>query len=1296
MSAQPGSSNNKHLPIHSWREMKRHFSRAFKLAFRRMGVAALMAAMVASMILPLAGRQVAYAQESPDEVVPAAIAVDGPPMRSTTFTAAGNVGYPVQTRWNSAVPLTIEVWMNFSFRVGCQGIVDNASPTSYWFGVCQIADEDVTSSLLRFSRGNTGFVNSNPIVVWGEWHHIAVTYDGSNVTFYLDGVAVGGGALAAPALADDLLSIGGANSSEYMYGNLDELRIWSVARSQAEIRDGMLKEVRSGTGLVAAFGDGGLHENLQPIDGVIQGSGIGNTLEGFLPRDLVVPLAGTAPVLDGIVTPDTEYAGAERVIVRWVRDDGDFFAGGQSERFQINAYLLRTPTDLFIGIPAASLFSTTPPEDPWSHEGSLMAVMLDTEYLRPETVEAEQSRILIGLATLSPETAVWQVGDGAGGFTNCTDPGCPQRGTNWDVAKIEYPGGEFSPPGRSVEIRISQETLGSFDEVDGFAIGQISTPEANMAYMGPMAAVMSQPDTWATLQYGESTVSLPHVKLKGTVLNFLAPGTPRLANQQVQFGAIGVNNFTTTTDANGVYEFDVFMPFNKPMFLQVINCADCKFAQATASVLGIKPTVLGNGASFAGCVQAECLLADIVLKVKLPPGPVSFGGTQARPMARMIVNTATNQTTSATQAVITGINLHEETSFFLSPMPVLQSAQFNPDEWILFPATVASRNGDMTSVTVNVPTLPKLTKSFKSSQNSGASLAMDWRWIVMDNWFRPDWVDKRASPTFRLNQPAYPELWGLGFVNESTGSSFTEFTSVYGNNAYICVGAFGACITHVPDPLYATVFYGIYRGIISQTGGSCVGMSATSSQFASGRLNSTTFDPAASFPAGITVRPDADYDHDSTFDLLTGPARPANLWATVRTNHGRQVSSFVWRMSAEQLIDSAQDGFMEMQAARAASNQTVVSMKDPDAVFGGHAVTPYAVTDFDADTKRIMVYNNNEPLAKSPFIDFNTNDDTFKFSGYTNSGGTLFVYPVSEWNGDATFPADIPGMIGNVIFGDAGDASAATQDGGLPTPQNTTQALITTAQGQYGYLPDGTFVNTLPGVAPIPLFGQSGKGIVFSPVLIPENAPNPQITINANTERFFSLTTADGIVLGLRGDNATPGERNKVTFTSTATSLTGFQLAPQNSTTELLPQIGMNLGEQERLLFRVWGLDVEGGSSAGFSVLPEEHGILYANGSTEESEHFLIVDAVDGAAQQAGTRIFGPVEVAAGADQRITVADWPVAQSLKVETDADGDGVYEKVEMFGGRSCGSEDVDDNGVPDACQTGQTVWMPVVGR
>ncbi len=175
--------------------------------------------------------------------------------------------------------------------------------------------------------------------------------------------------------------------------------------------------------------------------------------------------------------------------------------------------------------------------------------------------------------------------------------------------------------------------------------------------------------------------------------------------------------------------------------------------------------------------------------------------------------------------------------------------------------------------------------------------------------------------------------------------------------------------------------------------------------------------------------------------------------------------------------------------------------------------------------------------------------------------------------------------------------------------------MISTPQGQYGYLPDGSFVNTLPGAAPIPLFGKDGEDVVFSPVLIPANGITPTITINAQQDRYFFLSSANGTALGLRGSGVTPGDRDTVRLDYAGTALSGYALTPQRSTTALLPQIGMELSPQQRLLFRFWQLDVPGGSTARFDALPGEHGVTYANGSPGESEHFVIVDAVDGAAE---------------------------------------------------------------------------------
>src|SRR5690606_31583626 len=210
--------------------------------------------------------------------------------------------------------------------------------------------------------------------------------DGANATFYINGMPAGGGAIAAPPLAERDLQIGGMKATEFVQGTLDEVRIWSVARTQQQIQDNIHKEVRSGTGLVAAFGDGGMHEDLETLTGTVIGTGIGATHHGFLPKDLIVPLASTAPVFNGLVDPTVEYAGAEMMPMRFVRSDGALFTPGLDGLLE--AHFLRTETDLYIGIPYAKLFAPIPPSgDPWLGETSKIALMLDLDYLRPELAQ---------------------------------------------------------------------------------------------------------------------------------------------------------------------------------------------------------------------------------------------------------------------------------------------------------------------------------------------------------------------------------------------------------------------------------------------------------------------------------------------------------------------------------------------------------------------------------------------------------------------------------------------------------------------------------------------------------------------------------------------------------------------------------------------------------------------------------------------------------------------------------------------------------------------------------------------
>jgi hypothetical protein len=99
-------------------------------------------------------------------------------------------------------------------------------------------------------------------VTANEWHHAAVTFDGTTLVIYLDGVVdgtlvVGPGRLPQWAsiqhagLGTALRSTGSAGG--FFAGVIDEARIWNVARSAAEIRAAMDSEITAGVGLLGAW-----------------------------------------------------------------------------------------------------------------------------------------------------------------------------------------------------------------------------------------------------------------------------------------------------------------------------------------------------------------------------------------------------------------------------------------------------------------------------------------------------------------------------------------------------------------------------------------------------------------------------------------------------------------------------------------------------------------------------------------------------------------------------------------------------------------------------------------------------------------------------------------------------------------------------------------------------------------------------------------------------------------------------------------------------------------------------------
>ncbi len=92
-----------------------------------------------------------------------------------------------------------------------------------------------------------------------EWVHIAVTYDGTEVKIYKNGEvsqthSTNGGAIKWTAIDKKLdigkgIEYGGPSNDKYFEGAVDEVRVWSIARTQFEIQSNMSQVIGAEIGL---------------------------------------------------------------------------------------------------------------------------------------------------------------------------------------------------------------------------------------------------------------------------------------------------------------------------------------------------------------------------------------------------------------------------------------------------------------------------------------------------------------------------------------------------------------------------------------------------------------------------------------------------------------------------------------------------------------------------------------------------------------------------------------------------------------------------------------------------------------------------------------------------------------------------------------------------------------------------------------------------------------------------------------------------------------------------------------
>lgn len=324
-----------------------------------------------------------------------------PVQRSTYFDGSDTTGinYGDSTEYEPTIAMTVEAWIYREDASNCETIVGRNFTKSYWFGVC--------GGNLRFYR--SGGVSADADVSIGEnnWVHVAASYDGSRVKFYLDGQLVGDNSLTNTGLQyAEPLSIGSDGNSYGFQGYIDEVRIWKTARSQNQIQDNMYLEMTGAEpNLFLYRKEGG---STTPSRGRIF---------GILPRELTIPTAATTVTVDGRVNLGSEYAGAEQQVIRYGNNSGvpDAVVYFVYRNYKGNV-LLGIPPDrnLF-----AAVKNIRWPTGGWSSTNTWIALHFDRDRSRDSLAQPDDFQVqvpLTGQGSANPK-ARWKWGNGAGGGT---------------------------------------------------------------------------------------------------------------------------------------------------------------------------------------------------------------------------------------------------------------------------------------------------------------------------------------------------------------------------------------------------------------------------------------------------------------------------------------------------------------------------------------------------------------------------------------------------------------------------------------------------------------------------------------------------------------------------------------------------------------------------------------------------------------------------------------------------------------------------------------------------------------
>ncbi len=231
---------------------------------------------------------------------------------SLQFTSASSEKVTVAnpTTLNGLSKMTVEFWVYFTTQavnVGLVGRSNGSTQNQFTIGTGGGASSDLQVSIATAANDWFGtFATIPTILAATTWAHIAIVFDGTQtgnanrLSMYKNGIHQGTpnftGTIPATLTSPtcDLSMAVREQTAGYLNGQLDEVRIWNTARTQAEIDTYKEWDVTGATGLLHYWK---LNDGSGASTADSQGSGTG-TLVNTPTWSATVPFANYAGAFD--------------------------------------------------------------------------------------------------------------------------------------------------------------------------------------------------------------------------------------------------------------------------------------------------------------------------------------------------------------------------------------------------------------------------------------------------------------------------------------------------------------------------------------------------------------------------------------------------------------------------------------------------------------------------------------------------------------------------------------------------------------------------------------------------------------------------------------------------------------------------------------------------------------------------------------------------------------------------------------------------------------------------------------